>query len=148
MGKFINLNNTHIFDITEIQSIKFTAKEIGTLYSHSKLAKRYTELTGKKLADFPAGTKFDGTYDQIEIELKSAHIIVIEDFDLKKLREYLLSLLESVIYFQCAELKYRKPDSNVSIDGEIQVRAQLETGDYPLDIAVKTYETIDVKIER
>lgn len=73
---------------------------------------------------------------------------MIEDFDLKKLREYLLSLLESVSYFQCAELKYRKPDSNVSIDGEIQVRAQLKTGDYPLDIAVKTYETIDVKIER
>ena len=146
MGKFINLNNTHIFDITEIQSVKFTAKEIGTLFSHSKLAKRYTELTGKKIAD--GGTKLDGTYDQIEIELKSAHIIVIEDFDLKKLREYLLSLLESVIYFQCAEFKYRKPDSNVSIDGEIQVRAQLETGGYPLDISVKTYEAINVKIER
>jgi len=147
MGKFINLNNTHVFDITEIQSIEFTVKEIGTLFPHSKLAKRYTELTGKKIADF-AGTKFDGTYDQIKIELKSGHIIVIKDFDLKKLREHLLSLLESVIYFQCAELQYRKPDSNVSIDGEIQVRAQLETGDYPLDIAVKTYEAIDVKIER
>ena len=73
---------------------------------------------------------------------------MIEDFDLKKLREYLLSLLESVIYFQCAELKYRKPDSSVSIDGEIQVRAQLETGDYPLDISLKTCEAIDVKIER
>ena len=146
MGKFINLNNTHIFDVTEIQSIEFTAKEIGTLFPHSKLAKRYTELTGKKIPD--GGTKFDGTYDQIEIELKSRHLIVIKDFDLKKLREYLLSLLESVSYFQCAELKYRKPDLNVSIDGEIQVRAQLETGDYPLDIAVKTYDAIDVKIER
>ena len=60
MGKFINLNNTHVFDITEIQSIEFTEKDIGTLYSHSKLAKRYTELTGKKIAD--GGTKFDGTY--------------------------------------------------------------------------------------
>ena len=147
MGKFINLNNTHIFDITEIQSIEFTAKEIGELYGSDELAKRYTQLTGKKIADYP-GTKFDGTYDQIEIELKSGHIILIKDFDLKKLREYLLSLLESVIYFECAELKYRKPDSNVSIDGEIQVRAQLETGDYPLDIAVKTSETIDVKIEK
>ena len=113
MGKFINLNNTRIFDVTEIQSIEFTAQEIGTLQGNSKLAKRYTELTGKKIADFP-GTKVDGTYDKIVIELKSGHIIVIEDFDLKKLREYLLSLLESVSYFQCAEFKYRKPDSNVS----------------------------------
>ncbi|MEG4110422.1 MULTISPECIES: hypothetical protein [unclassified Microcoleus] len=147
MGKFINLNNTHIFDITEIQSIEFTAKEIGTLYPHSKLAKRYTQLTGKKIADYP-GTKFEGTYDQIEIELKSGHIILIEDFDLKKLREYLLSLLESVIYFECAELKYRKPDSNVSIDGEIEVTARLQTEDEPLNISLRDSESIDVRIEK
>lgn len=147
MGKFINLNNTHIFDITEIQSIEFTAKEIGTLYPHSKLAKRYTQLTGKELAD-PQGTKFNGTYDKIEIELKSGHIILIEDFELKELREYLLSLLESVIYFECGELKYRKPDSNVSIDREIEVTARLQTEDDPLNISFRDSDTIDVKIEK
>ncbi|MEG4009330.1 hypothetical protein QUA41_21665 [Microcoleus sp. Pol11C1] len=89
MGKFINLNNTHIFYITEIQSIEFTAKEIGTLYGSDELAKRYTQLTRKEIANYP-GTNFNGTYDQIEIELKSGHIILIEDFDLKELREYLL----------------------------------------------------------
>ncbi len=147
MGKFINLNNTHIFDLTEIQSIEFTAKEIGTLYPHSKLAKRYTQLTGKELAD-PQGTKFNGTYDQIEIELKNGHIIVIDDFDLKELREYLLSLLEPVSYFPCAQIRYTKRDSNVSLDGEIKVTARLQTEDDPLNISFRDSDRIDVKIEK
>ncbi|MBW4464714.1 MAG: hypothetical protein KME07_04645 [Pegethrix bostrychoides GSE-TBD4-15B] len=147
MGKFINLNNTHIIDIADIQSVEFRAKAIGTLYGNSQLAKRYTQLTGKEISDYP-GTKFKGTYDQIEIELKSGHVIIIDDFDLKKLKEYLLSLLESVVHFECAKVKYRKPDASVSIDGEIEVKARLETGDYPLDLALRNYETIDVKIEK
>ncbi|MCC3407100.1 MAG: hypothetical protein JGK17_16190 [Microcoleus sp. PH2017_10_PVI_O_A] len=147
MGKFINLNNTHIIDIAEIQSIEFTTKEIGTLYGMSKLAQRYTQLTGKQI-DIFQGTKLKGTYDKIEIELKSGHIIKIEDFDLKNLREYLISLLGSVKYFECAELKYTKPDSDVYIDGKIEVEAQLTTGDYPLDLALITNDTIDVKIEK
>lgn len=147
MGKFINLNNTHIIDIAEIQSIEFIAQEIGTIYRNSKLAKRYTQLTKKEIPDYP-GIKVDGTYDQIEIELKSGHTINIEDFDLKNLREYLISLLGSVKYFECGELKYTKPDSDVYIDGKIEVEAQLTTGDYPLDLALRTNETIDVKIEK
>ncbi|MEG4802761.1 hypothetical protein QUB63_11855 [Microcoleus sp. ARI1-B5] len=147
MGKFINLNNTHIIDIAAIQSIEFTTKEIGTLYGMSKLAKRYTQLTGKEI-DIFHGTKLDGTYDQIEIELKSGHTIKIEDFDLNNLREHLISLLGAVSYFDCAEIKYTKPDSNVYIDGKIEVEAQLTTGDYPLDLALITNDTIDVKSEK
>ena len=147
MGKFINLNNTRIFDVTEIQSIEFTAQEIGTLQGNSKLAKRYTELTGKKIADFP-GTKVDGTYDKIVIELKNGHIIVIDDFDLKELREYLLSLLEPVSYFPCAQIRYTKRDSNVSLDGEIKVTARLQTEDYPVNISLRNSESIDVRIEK
>ncbi len=147
MGKFINLNNTHIIDIAEIQSIEFIAHEIGTIYSDSKLAKRYTQLTKKEIPDYP-GIKLDGTYDPIEIELKSGHTIKIEDFDLKNSREYLISLLGAVKYFECGELKYTKPDSDVYIDGKIKVEAQLKTGDYPLDLALITNETIDVKIEK
>ena len=147
MGKFINLNNTHIFDITEIQSIEFTAKEIGDLYGSDELAKRSTQLTGKEIADSPA-TKFNGTYDQIEIELKNGHIIVIDDFDLKELREYLLSLLEPVSYFPCAQIRYTKRDSNVSLDGEIKVTARLQTEDYPVNISLRNSESIDVRIEK
>jgi hypothetical protein len=147
MGKFINLNNTHIIDIAEIQSIEFRAQEIGTIYRHSKLGKRYTQLNKKEIPDSP-GIKLEGTYDQIEIELKSGHTIKIEDFDLKNLREYLISLLGSVKYFECGELKYTKPDSDVYIDGKIKVEAQLTTGDYPLDLALITNDTIDVKIAK
>ena len=148
MGKFINLNNTHIIDIAEIQSIEFTAQEIGTLFSHSKLGKRYTQLSGKEIPDYPGNT-FKGTYDQIKIELKSGHTIKIDDFDLKNLREHLISLLGSVSYFECAEITYTKPDSDVYIkNGEIEVKAELTTGGYPLDLALRTNETIDVKIEK
>jgi len=147
IGKFINLNKTHIFDITEIQSIEFTAKEIGDLYGSDELAKRYTQLTGKEIADSPA-TKFNGTYDQIEIELKNGHIIVIDDFDLKELREYLLSLLEPVSYFPCAQIRYTKRDSNVSLDGEIKVTARLQTEDYPVNISLRNSESIDLRIEK
>jgi hypothetical protein len=147
MGKFINLNNTHIIDIAEIQSIEFTAKDIGTIYRNSKLAKRYTQLTKQEIPDYP-GTTLKGTYDQIQIELKSGHIIKIEDFELKNLREHLISLLGAVKYFECAELKYTKPDSNVYIDGKIEVEAQLTTGGSPLNLALITNDTIDVKIEK
>ncbi|MEG4321756.1 MULTISPECIES: hypothetical protein [unclassified Microcoleus] len=147
MGKFINLNNTHIIDIAEIQSIEFTTKEIGILYGMSKLAKRYTQLTGKEIDVFH-GTRLNGTYDKIKIELKSGHTINMEDFDLKNLREHLISLLGTVSYFECATLEYTKPDSKVYIDGKIEVEAQLTTGDYPLELALRTDETIDVKIEK
>lgn len=148
MGRFINLNNTHIIDITEIQSIEFEAKEIGTLYNSDKLAERYTRMTGKEVSDYP-GTKLKGIYDQIKIELKSGHLIRVEEFDLKNLKNYLLSLLESVVYFECANIKYIKPNSSsVFIEGEIEVKARLETGDYPLDLALKDCERIDVRIEK
>lgn len=147
MGKFINLNNTHIIDIADIQSVEFKAKEIGTIYGGSHLAKRYTQLTGKEISNNYSGTEFKGTYDQIEIELKSGHAIIIGDFDLKKLKDYLLSLLESIVHFECAEVKYKKPDASVYIDGEIKVKARLENGDYPLDLALRNHETIDIKIE-
>jgi hypothetical protein len=153
MGKFINLNNTHVINVSEIQSIQFKSKDLDVLSASSKLAKRYTQLTGRDLPRHP-GIRIDGTYDQIEIELKSGHVILIEDFSLRELREYLLSLLESVRYFECGEIKYTKPDSSLSIDGElsvdgsIEVKAQLENGNYPLGIAFKRSETLDVRIDQ
>lgn len=148
MGKYISLNDEWIIDISEIQSVHFEVKEIETLYSGHKLSKRFTHLTGREIPTIE-GVSLNWEYDIIKIELKSGHTIVVEDFTLKPLKEFIISQLEIAKTFECGVVRYISPDNNITLDGDLTVEAKLKTGDYPVDLNLSwsSYsEAIDVKL--
>lgn len=146
MAKYISLNDEWIIDISEIQSVNFKAKEIKTLYSHQDLAKRFTQLLGKEVPH--GGIEINSNYDIVRIELKSGQIIIIEDFSLKEIKEYIFSQLQISQTFDCGIVKYIQPDnSSINLDGEVKVDATLRTGDYPVDLSWRNGDEIEVKIK-
>ncbi|MEH1803241.1 MAG: hypothetical protein V7L13_29575 [Nostoc sp.] len=153
MGKYISINNEWIIDISEIQSVHFEVKKIETLYSSNKLSKRFTQLTGQEIPKFQ-GLLLNREYDIVRIELKSGHKIVVEDFTLKSLKEYIISQLEIANSFECAEIRYYSPaetgNNNITLDGGLTVEATLKTGDYPVDLGLSwsshSSDPIDVKL--
>lgn len=147
MGKYISLNDEWIIDISEIQSVHFSVKKIETLDSGHKLSKRFIQLTGQEI---PQGFVLNREYDIVRIELKSGHTIIVEDFTLKPLKEYIISQLEIAKSFECGVVKYNYPNnSNITLDGDLTVEAKLTTGSFPVDLNLSwsSYsEAIDVKL--
>jgi hypothetical protein len=136
VAQFINLNNTHIINISEIQSVEFKEEEIGRLLGVCGLSKRYTQKTGRTIK-VGESIALPGNYHIVIIELKSGHKITIKDFDLKDLKEYIFSQLENVTNFECAEVRYSAPGSYITIGGDLDVKADLNySGDYPVPLTI------------
>ncbi|AVH67050.1 hypothetical protein [Nostoc sp. 'Peltigera membranacea cyanobiont' N6] len=157
MGKYISLNDEWIIDISEIQSVHFEVEEVNFISKGTKTAERYTKITGKEVPEidlnlgFDMDSKFDvKSYDKITIELKGERKLVIKDFDLSLLKNYIISQLGGTITtFECAEISYREVSKSLTIDGDLDIEAKLKTGDFPVDLDLSWSshsDPIDVKL--
>ncbi len=123
MGKYIYLNDEWIINISEVQSVHFEVEEVNFISKGSKVAERYTKITGKQVPKFDLSLNLDinlncdAKYDKITIELKGERKLVIKDFDLSTVKHYILSQLgETITAFECAEVNYKEVSKYLTIE--------------------------------